>query len=553
MSWIERERATEVSNTVTIINIISILLFFIAIAGYLPEKIIQERYLVVGCFGIILLIYYLLFLLHPRLALPARATMLARGALLFVLVFIISFIVYISGAQRSDLKSLYFIPVVLFAVSFGKGMGFAAAFASLIGLIISDVVSMPGAAYNQYLEHDLVLIAILFIVAWLVGDLVDTERRIRAKLAEQANLDEVTSLYNHRRFQEGLEEEVEKAKAAGDRLSLIFLDIDYFKHYNDVFGHQQGDQALYQVGEVMRTVCPKYSFLARYGGDEFVVILPKAGSGEAVRVAERIRNAVEEHEFFGEDVQPGGVMSVSVGVATLPDHASSKEELLKVADIALYKAKFESRNKVELYFSVLDELKAELAESELALISTLKTLIYLVNAKDRYTYGHSERVMQYATVLGREIGLSEKEISNLTYGGFLHDVGKIEISYEILNKPGPLNDEEWDVIKRHPEWGAEIVRPVKALGAAVPIILYHHERYDGKGYPQGLKGEEIPLGARVLAICDSFDAMWNDRPYQEAKTLPEIIQEFEMCAGKQFDPVLAARFIALLQEGKILN
>jgi hypothetical protein len=176
VSWIERERATEVSNTVTIINIISILLFFIAIAGYLPEKIIQERYLVVGCFGIILLIYYLLFLLHPRLALPARATMLARGALLFVLVFIISFIVYISGAQRSDLKSLYFIPVVLFAVSFGKGMGFAAAFASLIGLIISDVVSMPGAAYNQYLEHDLVLIAILFIVAWSVGDLVDTER-----------------------------------------------------------------------------------------------------------------------------------------------------------------------------------------------------------------------------------------------------------------------------------------------------------------------------------------------------------------------------------------
>lgn len=507
----------------------------------------------VGCFGIILLIYYLLFLLHPRLALPARATMLARGALLFVLVFIISFIVYISGAQRSDLKSLYFIPVVLFAVSFGKGMGFAAAFASLIGLIISDVVSMPGAAYNQYLEHDLVLIAILFIVAWSVGDLVDTERRIRAKLAEQANLDEVTSLYNHRRFQEGLVEEVEKAKAAGDKLSLIFLDIDYFKHYNDVFGHQQGDQALYQVGEVMRTVCPKYSFLARYGGDEFVVILPKAGSGEAVRVAERIRNAVEEHEFFGEDVQPGGVMSVSVGVATLPDHASSKEELLKVADIALYKAKFESRNKIELYFSVLDELKAELAESDLALISTLKTLIYLVNAKDRYTYGHSERVMQYATVLGREIGLSEKEISDLTYGGFLHDVGKIEISYEILNKPGPLNDEEWDVIKRHPEWGAEIVRPVKALGTAVPIILYHHERYDGKGYPQGLKGEEIPLGARVLAICDSFDAMWNDRPYQEAKTLPEIIQEFEMCAGKQFDPVLAARFIALLQEGKILN
>jgi diguanylate cyclase (GGDEF)-like protein len=553
VSWIENRRNIEIKNTVTVINIIAICLSLIAIVSYLPPQLLDSRYLVVGVFGGVILFTYLVYLIYPLCTTSTKTHIWLDVLALLIMVSFLSIIVFLSGAHKSDIKTLLVIPVVIYAVSFGKGMGLLAATFTCVGLAVNDTWHVPIVVYNPYLEHDLILIAIFFIVAWLVGDLVDTERRIRAKLAEQANLDEVTSLYNHRRFQEGLEEEVEKAKAAGDRLSLIFLDIDYFKHYNDVFGHQQGDQALYQVGEVMRTVCPKYSFLARYGGDEFVVILPKAGSGEAVRVAERIRNAVEEHEFFGEDVQPGGVMSVSVGVATLPDHASSKEELLKVADIALYKAKFESRNKVELYFSVLDELKAELAESELALISTLKTLIYLVNAKDRYTYGHSERVMQYATVLGREIGLSEKEISNLTYGGFLHDVGKIEISYEILNKPGPLNDEEWDVIKRHPEWGAEIVRPVKALGAAVPIILYHHERYDGKGYPQGLKGEEIPLGARVLAICDSFDAMWNDRPYQEAKTLPEIIQEFEMCAGKQFDPVLAARFIALLQEGKILN
>jgi putative nucleotidyltransferase with HDIG domain len=257
---------------------------------------------------------------------------------------------------------------------------------------------------------------------------------------------------------------------------------------------------------------------------------------------------VEDYPFPGREQQPAGTLTVSVGVATYPDHAKNKEELIKLADEALYKAKHFSRNKVELYFSVLDELKSDLNQSEAELINSIKMLVRIVNAKDKYTYGHSERVGKYAVAIAEKMRLPEDDIKTIKIGAFLHDIGKIEVSRAILMKRGGLTDEEFELVKKHPHWGAEMVKTVDALQPVIPLLKYHHERYDGKGYPKGLKGERIPLHARIMAVADSFDAMTSNRPYGNRKNVKEAVEEMKRCSGTQFDPEIVDVFSQILEE-----
>ncbi|MDZ7542899.1 HD domain-containing protein, partial [Clostridium perfringens] len=185
---------------------------------------------------------------------------------------------------------------------------------------------------------------------------------------------------------------------------------------------------------------------------------------------------------------------------------------------ALYRAKFFNKNRVETYTSILDELKNDIDEKDIELVTSIKTLISVINAKDKFTYGHSERVVLYSRLLAEKLNLNKIDKDTLIYGAYMHDIGKINISQEILMKKMPLTSEEWEIIKQHSENGDEIIRPVKSLEKMIPIILHHHEKYNGMGYPRGLKGEEIPYLARVLTVVDSFDAMTSNRPYNKRKT-----------------------------------
>lgn len=382
-------------------------------------------------------------------------------------------------------------------------------------------------------------------------DILNQQKELRLKNEEllvMAITDGLTKLYNYRYFQDCLAQAVAMAEQEKQPLALLIIDIDHFKHYNDLFGHQAGDQLLYELGQLLITELGPNDMVARYGGEEFTVILYGAAKTEALEMAEKLRRAVEDYPFPGREQQPAGTLTVSVGVATYPDNAKNKEELIKLADEALYKAKYFSRNKVELYFSVLDELKSDLNQSEAELINSIKMLVRIVNAKDKYTYGHSERVGKYAVAIAEKMRLPEEDIKTIKIGAFLHDIGKIEVSRAILMKRGGLTDEEFELVKKHPHWGAEMVKTVEALQPVIPLLKFHHERYDGKGYPTGLRGEKIPLHARIMAVADSFDAMTSNRPYGNRKNVKEAVEEMKRCSGTQFDPEIVEVFAKILEE-----
>ena len=198
--------------------------------------------------------------------------------------------------------------------------------------------------------------------------------------------------------------------------------------------------------------------------------------------------------FQGEENLPNKKLTVSIGISCFPDKAKNKVELINRADDALYRAKFFNKNRVEVYYSILEELKEDIQEEHIDIISSIKTLISVINAKDRYTFGHTERVVIYCDLIANKLNLSLEDKKILKYGAYLHDIGKIEIPKEVLNKRMVLTDEEWDCIKKHPENGTDIIRSVPSLQNVIPLILHHHERYDGKGYPTGLEKENIQIG-----------------------------------------------------------
>lgn len=370
-------------------------------------------------------------------------------------------------------------------------------------------------------------------------------------LSEMARRDSLTETYNHRYLYQRLNEELVKAKEGKYPLAIIMIDIDNFKKYNDTLGHMAGDEILKKIVQIIRTVIDDKIILSRFGGDEFALICPEFSKSNSVDLAEKIRQEIHDTEFNGEEQLPGGKLTISIGISLYPDHSENSNQLLKSADIALYKAKAQSKDNVELYYSVLDELKSDLDKSEFNLLNTVKTLLTIVNVKDSYTYGHSERVMGYSEAIGKALNLSSETLKILRYGSFLHDIGKIEIPREVLNKRTPLTDAEFAMIKRHSVLGKNVIKPIKKLEKILPIILYHHERYDGKGYPDGLQGSDIPLLARIVAVADGFDAMTSNRPYSPAFSVSSAILELKRCSGSQFDPEVVNVFVDILESEKI--
>ncbi|MGE5507979.1 MAG: diguanylate cyclase [Chitinophagales bacterium] len=361
------------------------------------------------------------------------------------------------------------------------------------------------------------------------------------KLERLSFTDGVTGVFNYRYFQLRLREELSRARRYHLPVALMMVDVDGFKKYNDVHGHPLGDQVLKAVAEALKENVREMDTVCRYGGDEFAVILSDAKAETALQIAERVRRAVE---YCASRVGAPAGITISLGIGVYPDNGESAETLIKAADEALYRVKLSRRNGVQVYSAMMDDLRVELGGLESPdLLNTLRTLITVINARDRYTYGHSERVVRYAELIGTELGLPADELRLLRYAAFLHDIGKIEIGREILDKRGPLSDEERAVIRKHTLYGVSIIEPIKGLERIVGIVLHHHERYDGLGYPAGLRGEEIPLLARVLAVADSFDAMMSQRPYREALGIETALAELRQGRGGQFDPTVTDAFL----------
>lgn len=377
-----------------------------------------------------------------------------------------------------------------------------------------------------------------------------SEREEKNIWVKKAYQDGLTGLYNYQYLKEHLEGWVEAAAKAGISLALLMLDIDYFKNYNDVFGHPAGDQLLREMACILKNCVRSQDVVVRYGGEEFCIFLNNADVVAAREIAERIREEIENYPFPGREEQPEGKITVSIGIAVFPHQARNGRELILFADEALYRAKNRSRNRVEVYFSYLDNLRNGLSPSEVEILNRLKAILVALDIKNRQALRHAERVTTLASRLAQRIGLEGLELEQLQYAAFLHDVGKIEIPRDIFTKKGPLDKDELRCLYMHPLWGAEIVSALERLKPAAEIIRYHHERYDGCGYPYRLSGREIPLGARILAIADSYEAMTSPRPYRRAMTTSEALTEICLQAGRQFDPCLARIFVGMMKEGR---
>lgn len=465
---------------------------------------------------------------------------------LIYFIYLVISIFLLNYEKEKFFQILLLMPVIASALQYGLRSGYMWTLLSTVGILILAVQN-PAK-----LEIDLLLLCIIWLLAWLLGKMSDTETQIREELRDLASLDGLTGIYNHRSFHSILDEQLLRAKIENKSLALLMLDVDYFKYYNDAYGHQKGDEVLCTIAKLIEENTKHIGFCARYGGEEFAVIIPDCNKECGVEIGELIRQAIEKTDFKGANILPKGRLTVSVGVVCFPESADSKEQLIQKADEAMYKAKYTSKNKVEVYYSVLDEMGHSLQDKEKDLLNSLRTLLMVVNAKDRYTYGHSERVMHYAMQIGKRLALWEWEIQELSVGALLHDIGKIEISREVLNKPGKLTPEEWEAVKQHPVWGADMIRPISSLGGAVDIVLHHHENYDGSGYPNALKGEEIPLGARILRVVDSFDAMTTNRPYKDALSMKQALEELNKYKGIHYDPEVVEVFTGYIIDTGII-
>ncbi|MDF9298218.1 diguanylate cyclase [Geobacillus stearothermophilus] len=388
---------------------------------------------------------------------------------------------------------------------------------------------------------------LLIILVTLLSFIFKKFLQLYQLVSNRANKDHLTGLYNHGFFKEALKEQFSDCKLLKQPLTLAFLDLDDFKKYNDRNGHLQGDRLLAFFGKLLQQAVEGTNFtVARYGGEEFAILMPNTTKEDAYAFLNRLRKEVNDTYFDGVEHIPYRCLSFSCGIAEMEKDMHESDELIHRADQALYYAKAQGKNNVQLYDKhnmCLDEIKFKQD------LEALEQQVKFFLSKDVYTYRHSKRVFKYALEFGSRLDeLTVHERQTLALGAIIHDIGKIEVPRDILNKSGKLEKHEWEIIKKHVTWGREIVAAEKRFDDLLPLIELHHERYDGKGYPYGLKGEEIPKLARILCIIDSFDAMTTERPYQPTKTFEEALEEIERCAGTQFDPVYAAKFVAFVRE-----
>lgn len=553
IEWDKRKQINDIVSVVKLASLIftAIILFQYLFKDYEESEFINMHYSTITASVIVMALggVYLLWIYSSSKKIMKNNEYIQHiESIVFIGIFIISII--ISGKHASEAKYIFLFIIITSTIQSGMKKGMTMACISSIIILTIDLVYGPSTGINKYFENDLILSGVFILTAWPLGFYVKVESEHIKKLQELANKDGLTGVYNHRYFQDALKKNIEISNRTLEPISMIFIDIDYFKHYNDLYGHQKGDDVLRDIGKILSENFRKSDIVARYGGEEFAIILPNTKEDTTLMIADDIRMIIETTKFYGEENQPKGKLTVSMGISIYPDKAKTEIELIKSSDDALYRAKFFNKNRVETYASILDGLKDDIDDRDIELVASIKTLISVINAKDRYTYSHCERIVFYSRLIADKLKLSDSDKNTLVYGAYMHDIGKINISKEILIKKMPLSNDEWELLKQHPQDGIEIIKPVKSLEKIVPLILHHHEKYNGTGYPSQLIGESIPYLARVLTVVDSFDAMTSNRPYNKRKTYGEAVKELVKFSGTQFDPKIVKEFIEVIEFNK---
>ena len=404
----------------------------------------------------------------------------------------------------------------------------------------------------------------------LVRRLAELERELSRKnkeLGDVVLVDLVSGCYNWRYFIHRARQELSRARRHMYAVSFLAVDIDYFRRVNELYNVKAGDTVIRELVEVLRLALRKEDVIARWREDEFFVILPYLARQDTLKVADRIRKMVSSRKFNCSGMNLG--VKVSLGVVSFPDDViSGSRDVINALEKCLLLAKRRGGDTIVPFglppakprslparLSVgARELNGKLDKMSNLLRRDVLDVIYgftrTIELKDAYTGEHVEYTSAIAESVARALKLPDSEIENVRYAGILHDLGKVGIDESILSKRGPLNAKEMDIIKTHPWIATEILREVHSLIGAIPAVLYHHERFDGKGYPLGLKGAEIPLSARIVAVADVYQALISNRPYRKAYTKRAALKIIKQGIGKYFDPAVVKVFFKVIKKIK---
>ncbi|MFH1269801.1 MAG: diguanylate cyclase, partial [Candidatus Omnitrophota bacterium] len=392
-------------------------------------------------------------------------------------------------------------------------------------------------------------------------ELIKTNKRLK----QLALRDPHTGLYNHRYLQDVIEAEFFRAKRYIHPFSVMLLDVDYFKSINDVYGHIFGDLVLKQLSRQLKMMVRQYDIVIRFGGEEFIIISPGIDRAGVLKLAERLLDTINLYNFGDKNHMVK--LKLSIAVTSYPEDKIVKGmDLVEIADQVLDKLKESGGNNVyssldmqkkrpsasrkpKIDIGVLkDRIQKLTKQTNQSLIEAVFAFAKTIELKDQYTGEHVEMTVQYATEISRALNLADEEVECIKQAAILHDLGKIGVSEKILAKKSKLTEKEFEEIKKHPQTGVDIIRPIKFLHNIIPIILSHHERWDGRGYPNGLKGDEIPMGARVVAIADVYQALTSNRPYRKAYSREEAIKIINGGSGSQFDPRVVNKFMQIIRQ-----
>ncbi|MBN1341159.1 MAG: diguanylate cyclase [Phycisphaerae bacterium] len=387
---------------------------------------------------------------------------------------------------------------------------------------------------------------------------------LQAGLKRTAITDGLTGLYNHRHFLNVIDSEFARSRRYGSRLSLILLDLDLFKAVNDIYGHQIGDMVLRQVGQALNDSVRDSDTVARYGGEEFAIVAPEATLAQAEELADRLRQRIADIECPEE--MHGNRITASFGVASDEDsHVDTASALVGLTDQALYAAKRTGRNRIVSCAQLpglvetgahdpveVEQLRRQVAslsvQAKEAYVQSIWALVQALEARDKYTARHSQNVTFFAEQIARRMGLSPALTRSVRLAAMLHDIGKIGVPDSVLMKPGPLTEEERSILRSVPQLSANIVDHMRILQAELPMIRHQHENFDGSGYPMGLAGNQIPIGARILMVAETFDALTADRVFRPSRSVGEALKEIRTHSGTQFDPKVVEALASCLEE-----
>jgi diguanylate cyclase (GGDEF)-like protein len=372
--------------------------------------------------------------------------------------------------------------------------------------------------------------------------------------------DRLTGVANRESLLTSLNSEIERATRHHKWLSVAFIDIDRFKPINDTYGHHAGDGVLRQIAHLISDNIRTSDLFGRYGGEEFMLILPETTPEEATVLAEHLRGLVMEHPLLIPE-QPAVRVTISIGVAGDVGSQLQADRLVDQADAAMYAAKSLGRNRTYRYRVVDDNTqvrRAPISADRRAAATSIgrwasdtaaEALASVLAPQPHHRGQPSDMIAALATSMALELGLPKDEIERIRIASLLHDLGKLAVPPEILDKLTTLTDLDWQAIGEHPRIGQVILEEASSLREAVPVVLHHHEHFNGSGYPHGLRGKEIPLGARIVAVADAYHAMIHDRPYKNAKDHEEALRELRSNAGSQFDPEIVNLFCQLFAAG----